>query len=211
MRLPWQLLILALFLFALGCTTTPAGNTDSLAQFGPVRERVLPLSVPCAMYLFQFGNGEIFVSGHGPGTTPEQAAQDLKKISDAGGVDLCAEGGKAGFQLVGEECLFASDPNGLSWDKLTPKQVLAKMKAVEFAQPARVGTRRDPFDPATGGGFGVTHLAAGDLPVVYLFKTAQGDLGVLEILTIVEDQRGYSGDGKGWGMAFRYKMVQQPK
>ena len=42
-------------------------------------------------------------------------------------------------------------------------------------------------------------------------KTVRGEVGILETLGIVEDDRGHSGDGRGHGMKFRYKMVQQPK
>ena len=57
----------------------------------------------------------------------------------------------------------------------------------------------------------MTQLKAQDLPVTYLFKTVRGEVGILEILDIVEDERGHSGSGKAYGMKFRYKMVQQPR
>jgi len=201
----------ALFFCGQGWIATSAQCVDSVAKFGPERERVLPFGVPCALWLFQFGNGELFVNGHGPGTTSEQAAQDRKRIDDAGGVDLCAHGGKTSFQLVGEGCLFARDPDGLGWDKATPEHIIAKMKNVKFVQPTEVGMPRNPFAKATGGGFGVSRLAANDLPTAYLVKTAHGDVGILEILDIVEDERGHSGSGEGYGMKFRYKMVQELK
>ena len=193
------------------CVAAPSQSTGTPAAFGPARERVLPFGVPCALWLFQFRNGEIFVRGHGPGTTPEQAAQDRKTMDDAGGVDLCAHGGKTGFQLVGEACLFARDTHGRGWDGTTAKQVVAKMQRVDFERPPEPGARRHPFAPATGGGFGVTHLKAQDLPITYLFKTVRGEVGILEILKTVEDKRGHSDSGKGYGMKFRYKMVQQPR
>ena len=181
---------------------------DSLAVFGPARERVLPFGVPCALWLFQFHSGKVFVSGHGPGTTPEQAAQDQKIIDEAGGIDLNAHGGKTGFQLVGEACLLVRDPHGLGWEGTKAKEVVAKMQHVDFERPPEPGVRRNPFAPATGGGFGVTQLGAEDLPVTYFFKTVRGEVGILEILDIVMDKRGHSGDGKGYGIKFRYKMVR---
>jgi hypothetical protein len=171
----------------------------------------LPFGAPCALWLFQFHNGELYVKGHGPGTTSEQAAQDRKRIHDAGGVDLCAHGGKTGFQLVGEGCLFAPAPDGLGWEETTADHIIAKMKHVKFVQPTEVGNPRDPFAEATGGGFGVSQLAAEDLPTAYLIKTERGAVGILEILDIVEDERGYSGTGEGYGVKFRYKMVQRRK
>ena len=41
------------------------------------------------------------------------------------------------------------------------------------------------------------------------FKTVRGEVGIMEILDIVEDDRGHSGDGKGHGMKFRYRMVRR--
>ena len=169
----------------------------------------MPFGVPCALRLFQFRTGGVFVSGHGPATTPEQAAQDQRKIDDAGGVDLCAHGGKTGLQLVGEGCLFTRDLRGLGWDKTTAEQVIAKMRQVDFVELPKAGAPNDPFGPATGGGFGVTRLETQDLPITYLFKTVRGEVGSMEILDIVEDERGHSGDGEGYGMKFRYRMVLQ--
>ena len=91
------------------------------------------------------------------------------------------------------------------------EHIIAKMNKVDFVRPREVGMPRDPFAEATGGGFGVTQLASKDLPTTFLFKTVRGGVGILEILGIVKDERGYSGDGKGYGMKFRYKIVQQPK
>ena len=181
---------------------------NAVVGFGPARERVLPFGVPCALYLFQFRNGEVFVSGHGPGTTKEEAEQDQKKIKDAGGVDLCAHGGEAGFQLVGEGCLFTRDLRGLSWGKTTAEEVIAKMKQVNFVKQRKAKDPNDPFAAATGGGSGLVEPEAKDLPITYLIKTARGEVGVMEVLGVVEDERGHSGDGKGYGMRFRYKLVQ---
>lgn len=205
------LLCIGLLLRGGGSIGGPSQSTGASAAFGPAREPVLPFGVPCALWLFQFRKGEAFVSGHGPNTTPEQAAQDQKKIDDAGGVDVCAYGGKTGLELVGEACLFVRDPRGLGWDGTTAEQILAKMEHVDFERPSEPGRPRNPFAPATSGGFGVTRLGVHELPVTYFFKTVRGEVGILEILAIVEDERGHSGDGKGYGMKFRYKMVQQPR
>lgn len=207
MRALLSLLCVGSLFCGASCTTAPSRNTETPPTFGPVRERVLPFGAPCSLWLFQFRNGEVFASGRGPGTTPEQAAEDHKTIDNAGGVDMCAHGGKSGFQLVGEACLFARDPHGIGWDGTTAKQVVAKMQHVDFERPSEPGATRNPFAPATGGGFGVTQLEVQDLPITYLFRTVRGEVGILEILDIVEDKRGHSGDGRGYGMTFRYRMV----
>jgi hypothetical protein len=209
MRIVLSILPLAVLFCGQGCIATSTHHANTAADFGPARERVLPFGAPCVMHLFQFRSGEVFVDGHGPGTTQEQALQDQRRIDDAGGFDLYAHGDKTGFQLVGEGCLFARVPHGLGWDKTTAKQVMAEMKHVNFVRPPRAGTRSDPFAASTGGGFGVTLLEAQDLPITHLFKTVRSEVGIMEILDIVEDDRGYAGDGKGYGMKLRYKMVHQ--
>ena len=181
---------------------------NAVVGFGQVKERALPFGAPCAQYLFQFRNGELFVDGHGPETTEKEAAQDWKKIEDAGGVDLGASGGATWFQLWGEKCLFTRDLRGLSWEKTTAEEVIAKMKQVEFVEQPKADAPFDPFAAATGGGSGILELKAQDLPITYLVKTARGEVGVMEVLSIVEDKRGHSGDGHGHGMKFRYKMVR---
>ena len=211
MRIVLSILLIALLLASQGSTAASTYRADIAYGFGPQRERVLPFGSPCARWLFQLRNGELFVDGHGPGTTREQATRDRKIIDDAGGVDLCAHGGKTGFQLVGEGCLFAREADELGWDKTTPEHIIAKMNKVDFVRPREAGIPRDPFAEATGGGFGVTQLTAKDLPITYLFKTVRGGVGILEILGIVEDERGHSGDGKGYGVKFRYRMVRQRK
>ena len=205
MKIVLSILPLAVLFCAQGCIGTSRHHADAVAGFDPAEERVLPLGAPCAMHLFQFRSGEVFVDGHGPGTTQEQALQDQRRIDHAGGIDLSACGGKTGFQLVGEGCLFAGEPHGRGWDKTTAKQVIAKMKHVNFVRPPRAGTPSDPFAASTGGGFGVTQLEAQEIPITYLFKTVRSEVGIMEILDIVEDDRGYAGDG----MKFRYKMVRQ--
>lgn len=73
--------------------------------------------------------------------------------------------------------------------------------------PDMTDVQRNPFAAATGGGFGVTQLEAQDLPVTYFFKTVRREVGILEVLDIVEDGRGHP----GYGMKFRYKMVEQAR
>jgi hypothetical protein len=197
-----------LLLLLLVCGFSTEHPRNAAVSFGPVRERVLPFGTPCRQYLFQFRNGEIFVDGHGPGTTTEQAERDQKTIDDAGGVDLFTYGGKARFQLTGEVCLFSRGPRDLSWEKTAAEQVIARMRQVHFVKQRKAGEPINPFAEVTGGGSGMVEHEAMDLPVTYYIKTSRGEIGVMEIVGLVEDERGYSGDGKGYGMKFRYKVVQ---
>jgi hypothetical protein len=62
-------------------------------------------------------------------------------------------------------------------------------------------------------GRGSSHVDAKlkDIPITCLFKTSGGAVGIMEILGIVDDERGYrDDDGQGHGIKFRYKLVQQP-
>jgi hypothetical protein len=52
---------------------------------------------------------------------------------------------------------------------------------------------------------GMVNLTAKDLPATYLFKTSRGEVGMMEVMGVVDDKR------DGWlekGMKFRYKLVQ---
>ena len=159
---------------------------DAKPAFGPVMERVLPNGVPCRQLYFQFRSGEIFIVGNGPGTSAAEAAYDEKKIDDAGGVDMSSAGGEEGIQIVGRGCIFTRDAQDLKWDTYTAEQVVEQMKYVSFVE-------------------GVVEPRKKDFPITYLFKTARGELGIMEVLGVVNDQR------DGWvekGMKFRYKLVE---
>jgi hypothetical protein len=188
---------------AKGATTSPAANVAAPSnafvaaqgvKFGPVMERVLPNSAACREQYFQFRTGDVFIVGNGPGTTAEEAKRDWKKVEDAGGVDMTVvsngENGN-GITIEGEGCLFTQDMQGLNWEKTTAEDVVERMKHV-FWIYGQVGP-----------------LTAKSLPVPYLFKTSGGDVGIMEVLGVVEDERGFHGEGqKGHGMKFRYKLVQ---
>jgi serine/threonine-protein kinase len=154
--------------------------------FGPVREGMLPYGIPCEQQYFQFANGKVFVVGHGPATSKEEFAADRKKMDDAGGADISI-GSNVGIQLVGEGCIFTQDFFNLHWDTFTAEQVVSAMKRVNFS-------------------FGVVEPAKKDLPVTYLFKTSRGEVGILELLALVDDGNGLHALGNG--LRFRYKLVQ---
>ncbi|MGA2066699.1 MAG: protein kinase [Thermoguttaceae bacterium] len=158
--------------------------------FGPVIERVLPFGVPCRQQYFQFRSGEVFIEGNGPGTTAEEDERDRKKIEDAGGVDMTALSLKDRIRIAGEGCIFTQDVQGLDWEKTTAEDVVERMPHVSWS-------------------YGIVEPKNEDLPVVYLFKTSRGEVGLMEVLSVVEDERGDHCEGeKGSGMKFRYKLVQ---
>ncbi len=167
-------------------TAPREAKTEAKPTLGPVRESVLPYGAPCYEQYFQFRSGEVLVVGRGPATTKEEFKEDRKKVEDAGGADICL-GSSSGIQLVGQGCIFTQDAPDLHWDTFTAEQVVNTMQRANFT-------------------FGVMEPAVKDLPVTYLFKTARGEVGIMEILGIVEDERGVG--KKGHGMKFRYKLVQ---
>ncbi len=160
-------------------------TVDGKTTFGPVIERVLPSGVPCREQLFQFRSSEIFIVGNGPGTSKEEAAYDEKKIDEAGGADMSANSGKEGIHIAGRGCIFTQDVPALKWESITAEQVVHAMNRVRFVN-------------------GIVEPRTKDLPITYLFKTARGEVGILEVTGVSADDR----DDGGHGMKFRYKLVQ---
>ncbi len=166
-------------------TSAKSAPADAKPTFGPVMERVLPSGVPCREQLFQFRSGGVFIVGNGPGTTKEEAAYDEQKIDEAGGVDMSAESGGEGIHIVGRGCIFTRDAHELQWDSITPGQIVQAMKHVRFVD-------------------GIVTPKKTELPITYLFKTERGEVGIMEVLGVGEDERGE----RSHGMKFRYKLVQ---
>lgn len=155
-------------------------------SFGPVMERVLPSGVPCREQLFQFRSGEIFVLGNGPGTTREEAAFDEKRIEDAGGADMSAASNEERIFIEGRGCVFTQDVDKLQWDTFTAEQARQAMKRVRHIEGEVAPTKKE-------------------LPATYLFRTARGEVGIMEVLGVAEVKH------TGWtekGMKFHYKLVQ---
>jgi hypothetical protein len=163
-------------------TTQPPANTNTKAVFGPVMERVLPSGPPCREQLFQFYSGQVFVVGNGPGTSEAEAAIDERRIDEAGGVDMRAGASDEAIHIEGRGCFFTRDVNDLAWDRITADQVV---QAIARARDIN----------------GVVTPRKADLPITYLFKTAHGETGVIEVLGAAADE------GSGRGMKFRYKLV----
>lgn len=151
-------------------------------SFGPVMERVVPFGAPCAAKYFQFRTGNVFEVGEGPGDTSDHA-QEWKRIDESGGVDAHAHGGEDGIQFVGEGCLFTRDP-APDWDTLTAGEAVQRLRQVTWIT-------------------GVIEAKRQDFPLTYLFKTAGGDQGILQIYDVTPDPRGWG----GIGMKMRYKLV----
>ena len=154
--------------------------------FGPVMKRVLPSGVPCREQYFQFRSGEVFIVGNGPGTSKEEAAYDEKKIEDAGDVDLSANSNEERIVISGRGCIFTRDVETLKWDSFTAEQAVHAMKRVRHVDGEVTPTKEE-------------------LPITYLFKTARGEVGLMEVMGVMDVKR------DGWiekGMKFRYKLVQ---
>jgi tRNA A-37 threonylcarbamoyl transferase component Bud32 len=158
-------------------------------SFGPMMESVLPFGAPCDRLMLQFRTGRLFVNGHGPGTTKEQSEADWKIIDEAGGVDAQAYGIEDGVQFDGEGCVFLKMEKP-GWDDVTPADVASFLEHGSMTGLLEIRQRKD-------------------LPVAAFFKTARGETGVLQLLDIAEDARGFHGEGqKGHGVKLRYRLVQ---
>jgi hypothetical protein len=163
-------------------------KTEKLAAkpvFGSVMEGILPSGVPCREQFFQFRSGKIFISGNGPGTSKEEAASDEQKIEDAGGVDMSASSSEVGIRIAGRGCIFTQDVQGLKWDRITAVQAVNSMNRISFVE-------------------GLLSLKKTELPSTYLFKTARGEVGIMEVQEVVADEQSDSSRS----MKFRYKLVQ---
>jgi hypothetical protein len=180
---------LAYWELSTGSETATIPAVSPRIAFGPAVEKVLPFGAPCLQHYLQFSSGSVFDIGRGPDTTKEQDDEDRKKAEDAGGVDAEALGGEEAMQFAGEGCLFTKehDPD---WEKQTAESVVSQLQRAGWIT-------------------GVIEAKKKSLPATYLFKTARGEAGILQLLDIVPDDRGYHGDGhQGHGVKLRYKLVQ---
>ena len=204
----------------IGAETKQAGPLqESKAAFGPVIERVVPFSVPGTQHYFQFRTGRIMYFGSGLSKDKERAAEDEKRAAAAegrrsnhcyldgwsaddakwveaeGGVDVLATNwaggtdvipgkGEERFQFIGQGCVF-TDEHEPNWDKQTAGDTLRQLQLA-----ANIVSRLQP--------------KRNELPATYLFKTARGDAGVVQLLGIAEDQRG----DMRLGVRLRYKLIQ---
>ena len=151
--------------------------------FGPETERVVPFGAPCYAKYFQFRSGEVFEVGAGPGDTSDHA-EEWRRIEDQGGVDVQSLGGKDRIQFAGEGCLFTRDDSP-DWETHTADKTVQQLRRATWIT-------------------GVIELKTKDLPATYLFKTGRGECGILQLLGVADDPRGY---GK-LGLKLRYKLIE---
>jgi predicted Ser/Thr protein kinase len=151
--------------------------------FGPVVERVLPCSAPCAMKYLQLRTGDIFAIGDGPGDTSDHA-DEWRRAEETGGLDVSVEGGEEGVQFVGRGCVFIRE-QARAWESATAEQTVARFT----------------FEPWQNG---VLELRKKDFPATCLFKTARGDHGLLQIIGVTEAAQGWNRHG----VRIRYKLIQ---
>ena len=152
------------------------------AEFGPVLERVVPFSAPCAMKYLQFRTGDIFAIGDGPGDTSDHA-KEWRRAEATGGLDASVEGWEDGVHFVGRGCIFIRQQSQ-RWETLTAKEAVERFKYEPFLQ-------------------GVLEIPKKDLPATYLFKTARGQCGVLHIIGLTDDQQGWN----RLSVNLRYKLA----
>lgn len=160
---------------------------EQVLEFGPAFERVLPFSDPCRRHYFQFRTGQVITIGDGPGDTSDHA-EEYRRARESGGLDATALAWKDGMQLAGRGCLFIRRNHSQEWETRTGEQIAQQFQRESWMT-------------------GIVEVDQKDLPALCLFKTAQGNFGMLHILGITEDSSGESNRG----MKFRYKLVQAAK
>jgi hypothetical protein len=107
-------------------------------------------------------------------------------MEEAGGGDFNMTVTDSGLLITGEGCIFTGHMSDLKLDTATADEVAQRMRtALAYGGSLRIQTK--------------------DLPRIYLFKTWAGDIGIMEILGLVEDK---TAGAKVQGMNFRYKLVQ---
>jgi hypothetical protein len=148
-----------------------------------VVEGVLPCSAPCRMQYLQFHTGRVITIGDGPSDTSDHA-EDYRRAEESGGLDASVIGGKEGIQLAGKGCVFTLE-KAPDWSATTADEVVRTLQRESWLS-------------------GVVEIKAKDFPATYLFKTARGECGILQILSVPDESSGWN----QVGMKFRYKLVQ---
>jgi tRNA A-37 threonylcarbamoyl transferase component Bud32 len=172
----------------LGLAVVPDPVTTT--AFGPVVERVLPMIGGGKKHYLQFQTGEFFRTLCWPGGKMEPGDMTPEQIAQAGGADVSVFGGEAGFQFIGEGCLFTQEKSPI-WEKTTAETVAKSVQRASWIT-------------------GVIEAKKKDLPATWLFKTARGEAGLLQLLEIVEiGTASQTNTSKPHGVKLRYKLVQQ--
>jgi hypothetical protein len=165
--------------------SSPAPPSASAAAFGPIKEQSLPFGVPCRMNYLQFHTGNIITIGDGPGDTSDHS-EDYDQAESSGGLDVSAiqlmDAGKQGIQLAGHGCIFNERRKPEDWDRLTASATADALRRETWLK-------------------GVIEVFQNDFPATYLFKTAHGECGVLQITGLATSST------IGNGVKLRYKMA----
>lgn len=159
------------------------------------------------------------VERHWQGLDIPEASRPYRYIQwlrDSGADLMFAGNGK----VIGFDCAFPkahgnSSTNWENWDELTPEQVRDAVAVVEWGRRSREAARRGqpaPTAPARGGivhpasqldsqfpGGPLVNLLTREQSTLWIFKTSQGAMGVLQITGFTENPR---------GVKLRYKLVQ---
>lgn len=154
------------------------------ASWSEVSECVLPFSAPCAMKYLQFATGDVFEIGDGPGDTSDHA-DIYRRAEDTGGLDVVVYGGESNIQMVGKGCVF-SRGRSTHWETTSAASAVESLKGESWLS-------------------GVVEIETKELPLTWLFKTATGQPGMLQLLGVVPETRGH-GD---LGVKLRYKLVHK--
>jgi predicted Ser/Thr protein kinase/uncharacterized integral membrane protein len=167
--------------------STKPGPVSSVAltepSFGPVMDRVLPYGAPCLQKYFQFHTGNVIAIGNGPGDTSPHT-EEYRRAEETGGLDASVEALQDAVHLLGRGCVFIR-VKSKDWESMEAAEVVARLKRERWLQ-------------------GVLEIPKKDFPDTYLFKTAIGECGILQVLGITEE----AVDWNRLGMRFRYKLVQ---
>jgi hypothetical protein len=143
------------------------------------------------MHYLQFHSGELFRTICWPGGKLEAGDMSREQIASTGGGDVTALGDAEGFQFLGEGCLFTRG-HSPDWDKTSAEAVANEVQRARWIT-------------------GVIETKKQDLPATWLFKTARGEAGILQLREIVEIGSASQTNGfKPHGLKLRYKLVQSP-
>ena len=157
-------------------------NTNSPAQnlsFGPVIERVLPMDEKGLTDLFDVDNDALELSPN-----PPNLAQGLAQFNKPGLV-ISRDDQKQETVLMGMNGVMPLKFRNDQWNKCTDPM----LHTLKFVMPA-LHTHPGPIMAAT---------MHGNVPETFLFKSATGKIGMLQIIGFTDNPR---------GVKIRYKLVQ---
>ena len=151
---------------------------DSARTFGPVTDAVIPVQgETVGMFFFDFERGRCLVP-------PAQMSARNESVRDAWmieeGVDVLAEKLAMGPRLWGIGCSFI-EVYVEEWEALAPSELVTRLKTGHLKGEA---VTRSPSA----------------MPAVFLFKTREGGMGILQILGFTDNPK---------AVKIRYKMIRR--